>query len=94
MDTEKKPNREITYQVGWKRGKIRHESQDGTEQGRGKPDELPRTRIETVHLFLNRYLFRPVPTVSERLLPYVLWTLPAVSFFVCLTLVYILIRTA
>jgi hypothetical protein len=88
MEAEQKPNREITYQVGWKKGTIRLGSQnpppDKAEDASG--------RLHAILRLMERYLWRPAPFVSERWLSYVLWAVPVVSFIASLALVFALVR--
>lgn len=78
----KEPNgREITYQVGWKRGTIRHK--DGEQDG-----SFP---VGTwAALWAERMLWRPLPLpgLPAGWMQIVLWAVPVVSF----ALTYILVK--
>jgi hypothetical protein len=80
MTTPKKPQngkREITYQVGWKKGIIQ------------KKAGLAITPLSTEEGLL-RYIWRSVPTLPVPLDFYLLCALPVISLIMIITLIYLL----
>jgi hypothetical protein len=80
MNTPKKPqndNREITYQIGWKKGII---------QKKADFDITPLTTEEG----LLRYIWRSVPMLPASLDFYLLCALPLISLIMIITLIYLL----
>jgi hypothetical protein len=76
--------REITYRVGWKKGKI---APSGKAPVRSETVEA---EAGTVERWMRRWAWRPVPFIPDNILPIALWTLPAVSFAVTVWLAYML----
>lgn len=79
--------REITYRVGWKKGKL-----EIGENGRVTGAESGVVFLEKALWLrlLDRYVWKRAPFVPERALPALLWTLPAVSFGFVWWLVFML----
>jgi hypothetical protein len=77
----KEPNgREITYQIGWKRGTIRE---------RGRPSGPER------HLpgFAEKWIWRPLPSIPAKWVHSLLWAVPVISFAITYVLVTALMHT-
>lgn len=89
MNSEHKPGREITYQVGWKKGKIRLDQADRSTASEETPVSEPEPAGSWL---LERYIWRPLPAVTGRTLTVIVCVLPAVSFIVTLLLVSALTR--
>ncbi|WP_409345803.1 hypothetical protein [Paenibacillus sp. MBLB4367] len=85
-------DREITYQVGWKRGKIQA-AENGSPVKNGNPGgKTPHFVIETRGAKLLRAIWRPVPAAPASVSGALLFALPVISFAVTLWLVYRLSR--
>ncbi|WP_028547825.1 hypothetical protein [Paenibacillus sp. UNC451MF] len=87
MEPVQRTEREITYHVGWKRGKItpnqgKHLSADITHDVN---DSIAGADVFGLNL---RYLWRRAGTVNERMLWIVLPILPLLVFALSLWLVY------
>ncbi|SDC24794.1 hypothetical protein SAMN02799630_00905 [Paenibacillus sp. UNCCL117] len=95
MEPEQRKNREITYQVGWKRGKIkpsegRQPSADDRRQAAGS--DRPEGRI---YRWNRTFMWRSAPmTDNPRVLLACLYVLPAVLFAMFLWAVFELSRLA
>ncbi|WP_127579998.1 hypothetical protein [Paenibacillus koleovorans] len=83
----KQQKREITYQIGWKKGKM--------EVGaNGKKAAVPESsielssRLEGVQRFFMRSAYRSTPAPSAKVLFVLLGALPIVSFLMTWVLVF------
>ncbi|MFC5452509.1 hypothetical protein [Paenibacillus aestuarii] len=86
IDKKKDHHREITYQVGWKKGKIEWQEGAGAEGG-GKahtPEELHAASCER----RLQLLWRAVPALPGALLLPLLYALPVICFMLTILLVY------
>jgi hypothetical protein len=90
VEEERRPkpgNREITYRVGWKKGKLE------VADGKVKSAESYVFLEKALWLrLLDRFVWRPLPLLPERALLPVLWALPLVAFGTTWWLVYMLSR--
>ncbi|TDF95894.1 hypothetical protein [Paenibacillus piri] len=82
---KRRPEREITYQVGWKRGRIKLEPAVPVENGGSDArlvSEMPRlSRVEYA-------LWRPAATAKDEIVLAALLVFPAAVFGIALWLVY------
>ncbi|MDF2962705.1 MAG: hypothetical protein K0S39_4440 [Paenibacillus sp.] len=86
MEPEQRTEREITYQVGWKRGKIRPHPNRNCLQSTDK------AACAEAELFNNAgwnisWLWRPAGTIKIEVLHVLLWLFPAVVFAISLWLI-------
>ncbi|WP_442601341.1 hypothetical protein [Paenibacillus sp. KN14-4R] len=90
IDNEKEKKtvkpREITYQVGWKKGRMLVGNPVVSPPPASKRTG-PRQLLDLCH----RYLFKEAPLPSSAVLEYCLWALPVVSFLLTVLLVYMLV---
>ncbi|NEW08658.1 hypothetical protein GK047_21925 [Paenibacillus sp. SYP-B3998] len=84
--SKKKGQREITYQVGWKKGKIAL-NEGGAAEILVKSHALEESTSVKGQAFL-RFLWQAVPTLPNGLLLPLLYGLPLVCFMLTLVLVY------
>lgn len=90
MEPVQRTEREITYHVGWKRGKIT------LNQGKPTSEELAETQgdnresipADGVFGLSTRYVWRSAGTVNQRVLWMVLSIFPILVFALSLWLVY------
>jgi hypothetical protein len=82
MAKQKKPQDkgEITYQVGWKKGKIH------------KKDSIDADKVEPPEAtpFIQSWIWRPAPVIPASFDFYLLCALPVIGFTIILALVYLL----
>jgi hypothetical protein len=79
---DKPAKREITYQVGWSRGKI-------------NPSASPSSnRIVRAERFMERIVWRRLPGAAGRGVAVLLWAAPIVSFAITYALVFALMQSA
>ncbi|MBD0381020.1 hypothetical protein [Paenibacillus sedimenti] len=83
---KKKEYREITYQVGWKKGKIEW-NEKASIQSLGKAEGLEEMAIPIGEKRL-RLLWRAAPSLPDRVLLPILYALPVVCFILTIVLVY------
>jgi len=81
MSPSNKPDRDLTYRVGWRRGRI---GQSGSE---GKDADLS---ASPGGAFLFGFVWREARFLRTAHLGWMLWTLALVSFICSLALVYAL----
>ncbi|NOU97906.1 hypothetical protein GC093_32470 [Paenibacillus sp. LMG 31456] len=89
MEPEQRTEREITYQVGWKRGKIKLNTAHPVDCGE------PAAQIEGTKNLLSgidslnlRWLWRPVGLIKDEVLQVVLWVFPVIAFGISMWLIY------
>lgn len=82
----KKELREITYQVGWKRGKIQYNDQVPTHQASVlKVQSTESSKLWQLHL---RYIWKRVPVCPSAMALPLLLAVPVISFLLTVFLVY------
>jgi hypothetical protein len=89
MEPVHRTEREITYQVGWKRGKIKLHT-NNLEAIEALPDNRESVVQLKGALVLNRmavFMWRPAGAMPERYLQIALWTFPLLTFGISLWLV-------
>lgn len=89
MDPEHKTEREITYKVGWKRGKIKMNQSNNTMNE--QPNEAAVTSFPTGavwHLWNERWLWREARVLPGSVLRAMLYVFPVITFGISLWLVY------
>jgi hypothetical protein len=86
METRDKSGkqREITYQIGWKKGKIHLQAPSDTAEA-DKSSELTKNRLFRLH---ERFIWRVTPTAPQSWLLPLLYLLPALVFLLTFVLVY------
>ncbi|TVY08294.1 hypothetical protein [Paenibacillus cremeus] len=99
MEPEQRTPREITYQVGWKRGKIvsSRDNTDGTadrqETGSAiSTQEQPAGPISAAQQWNETTIWKEAPFLSGRVLQILAWGTPAVLFLLFVWMVYWLAR--
>ncbi|MBP1989211.1 hypothetical protein [Paenibacillus eucommiae] len=82
--------RELTYQVGRKKGKIER----GAKEGKGAPlaESAKSKTADREHAKLL-FLWKQAPELPQALLLPILYLLPAISFLLTILLVYLLINS-
>lgn len=82
-------DRQITYQVGWKRGTIQlpGTSRPPTAAASGK-----REGLDAIEALLCRTAWRPMPWLPRFLLWPTLWAMPVLSFALTVILAYLLMH--
>ncbi|WP_258212740.1 hypothetical protein [Paenibacillus radicis (ex Xue et al. 2023)] len=89
MEPEQRTEREITYQVGWKRGKIKlnlaHPVESGEPSVQIQGDENLLSRLDNWNL---RWLWRSAGLIKDEALQVVLWVFPVIVFGVSIWLLY------
>ncbi|MCR8643918.1 hypothetical protein NV379_14780 [Paenibacillus sp. N1-5-1-14] len=78
--------REITYHVGWKKGKM-HVGEPPVSSA----TTYRQTRSSQLIDLCYRIYLKQVPMPPSSAVPYVLWALPIVSFSLTVLLVYMLV---
>ncbi|SEB75177.1 hypothetical protein [Paenibacillus sp. GP183] len=86
MDTNDKSGkqREITYQIGWKKGKIQLQAQSD----RVESDESSKLTQNILFRLHERFIWRVTPAAPESWLFPLLYLLPALVFLLTFVLVY------
>ncbi|WP_144029087.1 hypothetical protein [Paenibacillus rigui] len=90
MDREQKTDREITFKVGWKRGKIKLNQNKLPVQEPSVEQEksLSQPVIMLFKQWNERWIWRRAGHGSDRLLKPVLFVFPAAAFLLSLWLIY------
>jgi hypothetical protein len=86
METEEKSGkqREITYQIGWKKGKIqKHDPNQSAVDA--KRDQLTKSMLFRLH---KHIIWRVAPAAPKSWLFPILYLLPALVFMLTFVLVY------
>ena len=83
--SSKREPREITYQVGWKKGKIQLDKGQEPAVTPKSPPPLPPRSFWTV---IHTYAWKEAPIFPQAWCYGVLWALPVLSFLLILGLVY------
>ena len=88
MDPEQRTEREITYKVGWKRGKImqNHDRNAADEAKAIRAAEPIVTSI--VQRWNLRYVWRPAGVPTDSMMNILLVAFPVLTFAISLWLVY------
>jgi hypothetical protein len=76
--------REITYQIGWKKGKIQLHAQSDLAES----DESSKLTQKILFRLHERFIWRVTPAAPESWLFPLLYLLPALVFFLTFVLVY------
>jgi hypothetical protein len=86
METKDKfgKEREITYQIGWKKGKIHMHDLSVTAED-AESSELTQNRLFNLH---ERFIWRVTPAAPKSWLFPLLFLLPALAFLLTFVLVY------
>lgn len=88
VQEDKKPlKREITYQVGWKRGRMELGEH---RKGLPPPPDYDGPGSTFWDRFMTRTIMRPIPDWPDRVGYAALWALPPVAFFLTWLLVFYL----
>ncbi|MDF2670648.1 MAG: hypothetical protein K0R67_2954 [Paenibacillus sp.] len=83
-----KPNkRELTYQVGWKKGRM--EIGKNGKVTNHRPDNAPSNASALVR-FMERTAWKPAFRITDSIMIAILWSVPPVAFFLTWLLVYYL----
>lgn len=90
MEPGQRTEREITYHVGWKRGKI---TQNQCNRASGEltdtlQDKKVQLAADGVFGWTTRYVWRSAGAVNDRMLWIALFVLPLLVFAISLWLVY------
>ncbi|UJF31532.1 hypothetical protein [Paenibacillus hexagrammi] len=83
---KRKEPREITYQVGWKKGKIAYQEESVREDSK-EDKQLDQSHAQAAHIRLLT-LWKAAPSLPEGMLLPLLYGLPLVLFIATLILVY------
>lgn len=83
---DRKTEREITYQVGWRRGSIHYK--DKQPSAGSPPVPTPSGRADQAARWACKYLWREAPYPNGTVLAAFLWAVPAVGFATVVWLVY------
>ncbi|PZE20928.1 hypothetical protein CBW46_009560 [Paenibacillus xerothermodurans] len=91
MKPEPQPQRELTYRVGWKRGKIIQHTDRSPHDENAQSNGQPEPDDERAHAAdrLSR-IWLPAPMLPESYLRKAVWALPLLTFAISLWLVYAL----
>lgn len=88
MADKPKTERELTYHVGWKKGKINCKDQSGSG---GSPQALFFFKLKGQwQAFVEQMLWRDAPCPGDDVIRIFIYALPAVSFGAAVWLTYLL----
>lgn len=86
-------NKQFTYQIGWKRGKIKLDPQKATvnkDKVIGKQDPPPLVLPDwllSMERGLVNVVWRPIPALPRQWVGPILWLVPVLSFAITLFLI-------
>ncbi|MFD0869938.1 hypothetical protein [Paenibacillus residui] len=95
-----RPNRPITYQIGWRKGRIEYDPAGKGSKDHGHSGSKPGSRARIATYPAERptltgiagLLWKRLPFVPLKAAEVLLWALPAVSFAMIIWLVHSLIH--
>lgn len=89
MEPEQRTEREITYQVGWKRGKIAlKQDKTAVSSDDGTYPEHGGALIDRLFQWSVRYVWKPAGAIPDKVLKTMLIVFPLIAFALSLWLVY------